>query len=511
MFKFQKAVLGESGISRESIEAFINRLNEALIPMHSILIFHKDKLITEAYYKPYKDDTLHRMFSITKSFVSIAIGLLIDEGKISLEDKIVTYFPDLLPKEVDPWLSELTIRNMLMMRTCYSNTTYTINKTLDWTRSYFEAKPDLPPGRLFHYDTSSAQTMCALVERITGMPLLEYIKKKLAVLDFSEESYVLKDPVGTSIGGSGLMATPMDMMKFGYFLLKKGNIDGKQLISKEYIELATSNLSDTRMLMPVKTEKNGYGMQFWRYDKNGYMCYGMGGQFIIVIPDMELILVTTADTQSVAGGNQVIHTAFIEEIVNKIPKSINNLSNSTNNSEAGIEKSSKNNHASNIYNYSKEEISLHKDFLNNLMLAPLQSMSVKDSKLVRRANGKTYKMKENAQGFDNFCIKFERDYGILNYSLNGLEMSHPFGIGKHIESDFPKYNMHCASSASIIDDNTLYVKIECLDAFLGIVNMEFSFIDNTITVDIRKIEESIFTEYNCLLYGEINCYYSQSM
>lgn len=476
MFALEKSIPNETGINMSSVEGFIKRLNNAQIPMHSILLMHKGKLITEAYYKPYNRDSLHRMFSITKSFVSIAIGLLVDEGAVSLDDKIIKYFPDMLPEKIHPWLEALTIRDMLMMRTCYANTTYVINKTINWTESYFTAVPQLPPGKLFHYDTSSAQTMCALAERITGMPMLDYIKEKLSPLDFSKESFVLKDPVGTSIGGSGLMATSRDILKFGYFLINKGKVDGKQLISPEYIELATSCLSDTRMQMPVKTEHNGYGMQFWRYDNDGYMCYGMGGQFVIVLPKEDLVLVTTADTQGIAGGNQVIHTAFLEEIVAKI--------------------------SSDSCDYTEEDAKNYNDFLSGLSLYPLSSMDISDSALPAGVAGKVYKVINEQSPFDNFSFSFKDDEGIVSYTLNGMPISHPFGIGRHVESDFPKYNMHCASSGSIIDDKTLYIRIECLDAYLGMVHMIFAFDGNNLTIEMKKIEESIFLEYNCLLYAE---------
>ena len=103
------------------------------------------------------------------------------------------------------------------------------------------------------------------------------------------------------MGGSGLVAYPMDMMKFGYFLAHKGNVCGQQLISASYIDMAVSNLSDTCVTAPLPSEAQGYGMQFWRGEKNNYVCYGMGGQFIIVFPDYDLICVTTADTQSIGG------------------------------------------------------------------------------------------------------------------------------------------------------------------------------------------------------------------
>lgn len=305
----------ETGVPSRSICNFINRLSKNGIPMHSILLLHRDKLIAEGYYAPYTADTLHRMFSISKSFTAIAIGLLAEEGRLSLDDKIVTFFPDKVPVDLHPWISSMTIRDMLMMRTCHASTTYKLDMQSDWVESFFTVPPTHPSGKLFHYDTSSAHTLCALVERLTGMPMLTYLKEKLAPLGLSEASYMLCDPFGTSMGGSGLVATPMDLLKFGYFIFHKGNIDGEHLLSASYIEEATSNLTDTCLTAPVRSEACGYGYQFWRNERGGYVCYGMGGQLIIFLPDYDLICVTTADTQGIGGGNQFIYDALYEEIL----------------------------------------------------------------------------------------------------------------------------------------------------------------------------------------------------
>lgn len=163
--------------------------------MHSFLLMRHDTLIAEGYYAPYQKDTLHRMFSISKSFTSIAIGLLEAEGKLSLDDPIVSYFPDKIPANVHPWIAAMTIRDMLMMRTCHAATTYKVDMKSDWVESFFTVPPTHPAGKLFHYDTSSAHTLSALVERLSGMPMLDYLKEKLSVLEFSDESYMLTDPL----------------------------------------------------------------------------------------------------------------------------------------------------------------------------------------------------------------------------------------------------------------------------------------------------------------------------
>ena len=250
---FKKGSPESAGIPSGCVLHFLDRLQKKQVPMHSFLLMRHDTLIAEGYYAPYQKDTLHRMFSISKSFTSIAIGLLEAEGKLSLDDPIVSYFPDKIPANVHPWIAAMTIRDMLMMRTCHAATTYKVDMKSDWVESFFTVPPTHPAGKLFHYDTSSAHTLSALVERLSGMPMLDYLKEKLSVLEFSDESYMLTDPFGVSMGGSGLVALPSDLLKFGYLLSHDGNIDGTQLVSASYIKTPPISLTHaSRHLFQVK-------------------------------------------------------------------------------------------------------------------------------------------------------------------------------------------------------------------------------------------------------------------
>ena len=164
------------------------------------------------------------MFSVTKSFTSIAIGLLQEEGRLSLDDSIVKFFPEYVPdtSEAHPWLLATTIRDMLSMRSCHASTTYDkFSSKTDWVKSFFTVAPTHKPGTVFHYDTSSSHTLCALVEKLTGMKMLDYLRNKvLNEIGFSKEAYCLTDGFGVSMGGSGLMATSRDFMLFALFDLK---------------------------------------------------------------------------------------------------------------------------------------------------------------------------------------------------------------------------------------------------------------------------------------------------
>lgn len=483
MLTIERAFPEQTGISSDCIMQLIRRLEQKQIPMHSLLLMHHDKLICECYYAPCSVNTLHRMFSITKSFTSIAIGLLADEGKLSLEDRIINYFPEKVPANVHPYIADMTIRDMLMMRTCHEKTTYKLNLETDWVESFFTTTPTHPSGTVFHYDTSAAHTLCALAEKLSGMDMLDYIKEKLAPLGFSEESYLLKDPFGVSIGGSGLVATSMDMLKFGIFLKQEGNIEGEQLMSASYIREATSCLTATAVTAPLPSEACGYGMQFWRTQKNGYVCYGMGGQLIIVLPDYDLICVTTADTQGIGGGNQQIYDALYDEIlpyIDAAPVSGGSVS------------------------IAEKQTNYNKFITSRTLYVPRGQTNCP---LSREISGKRYLI-SNSNSFSSMQIDFETENkssataGQFIFEHQGQTYTIVFGMGYPETGILPLYSFHYAASGIWLSDNTLYIRVNIIDSCVGSIHFQFSFQDNRMILFMRKQEESLLNEFTGHLIGK---------
>ena len=472
MLTFEKATPEETGIPSNCIIQFIERLQKRQIPMHSLLLMHHDKLIFEGYYAPCSADSLHRMFSISKNFTSIAIGLLIDEGKIALDDPIIQYFPEKLPDKVHPLIAQMTIRDMLMMRTCHASTTYKVDMSSDWVKSFFTVPPTHPSGTLFHYDTSSPHTLCALVEKLTGGDMLDYIKKKLDILGFSENSYMIKDPFGVSMGGSGLVALPLDMMKFGYFIAHRGFVLGKQLISPFYIDLAVSPLTETCVTAPLPSEAQGYGLQFWRNERNGFTCYGMGGQLIIFLPDYELICVTTADTQTVQGGNQQIYDALYEEILPYIQND--------------------------ALPYEQNAAQHLHDTCASLAVKPLEGAPA--PKTVCEINNKTYSVQTEGSKFQSFCVQFQKNVGTLSFTYQQTPYEIRFGMGTMQTGIFPIYEQKYAASGAWLFDGTLFIKVHIIDAYVGCVQFQLAFQKDELTIFMSKKEESLFHEFKGHLY-----------
>ncbi len=476
MVKIPYASPEEMGVPSVRILNLIKKLDSYKIPMHSILLARHGKLITEAYYGPYDAETLHRMFSVSKSFTSIAIGQLIHLGKLSLTDKIIHYFPDHLPDKIHPFLAEMTLRDMLTMQTCYSATTYKNNPEADWVESFFTTEPTHRPGTAFNYDTSASHTLAALVEKLTGMSLLDFLRASfLTQTGFSQEAYMLQDPFGVSMGGSGLMAKPSDLLIFATLLMNEGQFLDQQLISKDYIKDAISYHCDTRINGPTLEEHQGYGYQFWRIRHNGFACYGMGGQLAICLPEYDLILITTADTQGISGGNQSIYNSLYEEVLPYL-------------SDAPISSDG-------------QDLAQLESYIHGLSIRPLEGAS--DSPLMDELHQQTYLLDPNPSEFTALSLEFQRSgqKGILTLYRDSNQLELTFGLGQMVTSNFPIYNQKCCTSGVWINPHTLYIKSHIIDECIGSVHFHLTFKDNSISLYMKKIEETYFNEFSGYIQG----------
>lgn len=299
------------------------------VPLHSLLIIRDDVLIAEKYFGsscgiPNSKYHLHRMYSLTKSLTSTAVGFLIEDGLVSLDDSIMDYYELLVPSSSDgsntsdrpnassraTYLNPMTIKDLLTMRTCHTKTTYKLDFTKDWVNSFFVTVPTKLPGGDFCYDTSASHVLASLVEKLTRVDMLDYLKTKLCPLEFSKESYIIKDPFGVSVGGSGLMATTRDLAVWAFFVEHHGIINGSPLLNPDYIIQATSRQTVTVPNVEYSFEHNGYGFFFWCGEGNDYFAYGKDGQFVFFSPDSKLIMISTADTSANKSLNQTIYDGF---------------------------------------------------------------------------------------------------------------------------------------------------------------------------------------------------------
>ena len=531
-----------AGISASCIIDALREIDIREVSMHSFLLCKDDCLVAEGYYAPVKKNDLHRMFSVTKSFTSIAIGLLQEEGRLSLDDSIVKFFPEYVPNasEAHPWLIATTIRDMLSMRSCHASTTYDkFSSKTDWVKSFFTVAPTHKPGTVFHYDTSSSHTLCALVEKLTGMKMLDYLRNKvLNEIGFSKEAYCLTDGFGVSMGGSGLMATSRDFMLFALLILNNGKLNGKQYISADYIKESTSFQTATCVTGPVPSESQGYGLQFWIGEHGSIVCYGMGGQLAILLPEYNTAIVTTADTQGYQGGNQVIYDAIFRHILPELekkkapwtPSDEEKLAFEQFMSKLAMRPLNHNKSASESWNNKFENVNdINTSFLTNFR--PIMS-SFGGTYVVKKASDAAEALDKNiinetiwdeisfemSEPLTPSCtgkvslkchvfpsivdstvdspVTFEFGFGALKEGTLNMTTH----MGNRADEPVP-VSMHYAASAEWLSENMLYIRVHLLDTSVGSIHIQAVFGESDITVFLRKQEETLFGEFSGHLYG----------
>lgn len=306
--RFERRNQMKQGLEKR-VRHFMDRIHREDVNLHGFILTIGGREKVKAYYAPFSEGQPHRLYSVSKTMVACAVGMLMEDGKLRLDDHIVDFFRDLLPSEVSPYLLHLTIRDMLRMATCYRKTAYREYIDEDWTKPFFTGKPDHEPGTVFNYDTGNSQVLSSLVKRLSGQEVIDFLQERLfAPLGCEDEIYWLRDPSGQCTGGTGLCMSLRDLNRVALCLSRGG--DG--LIPAWFVKEMQKKKIDT-LLQGNEEERYGYGWQCWR-TRAGWVLYGMGGQLAVLCPEKDAVLCTIADVRLDPCGMQRIYDAFFEEM-----------------------------------------------------------------------------------------------------------------------------------------------------------------------------------------------------
>jgi CubicO group peptidase (beta-lactamase class C family) len=290
------------GISSEAVRDFVAAIDR-LDTMHSFMLVRHGFVIAEGWWKPEAADKPHVLASLSKSFNATAIGLAIEEGKLSLEDPVLKFFPADSPAEVSDHLKAMKVRDLLTMTCGHDIEPKPVGGALSVKQ--FLAHPVLhQPGTHFQYNTMGSYTLSAILTKATSQTTLEFLKSRLFEPLGIEDPEWGSSPEGNSLGGYGLKLCTEDIAKFGQLYLQKGKWNGKQLIPEKWIEQATSKQVRNEQEEHAKLGQDwreGYGFQFWRCTHNAYRGDGAHGQLCVVIPDKGAVIAITADTDAMQG------------------------------------------------------------------------------------------------------------------------------------------------------------------------------------------------------------------
>ncbi len=290
------------GVSSEAIIKFLDAVAESKHELHSFMVLRHGKVVSEGWWKPYAPDLKHTMYSVSKSFTATAIGFAVAEKKISVEDKVTSFFPQDLPAEISPNLEELRVKHLLSMTVGQKpDPSGPVGMSENWVRTFLNTPIVNKPGSEFLYNSAGTYMLSAIVQKVTGQKVIDYLQPRLfgplGIQGIDWET----DPRGINVGGWGLRLKTEDMAKFGQLFLQKGNWNGKQIIPTSWIEEATSAkiLQDPKASQGRKDSSDwlqGYCYQMWRSRNNSYRGDGAYGQFILVLPEKDAVVIITSES-----------------------------------------------------------------------------------------------------------------------------------------------------------------------------------------------------------------------
>lgn len=295
------------GISSASLLAFLDAAEQKVDALHNFILVRHGHIVVEGGWAPYSPAKTHILHSLTKSFTSTAIGFAVTEGKLSVDDPVLKFFPEDVPANPSPELKAMRVRHLLTMSTGHTKADIdafpyrgpAADAHPNLVKAFFAMPITSPPGTKFEYDTAASHILSLIVQKVTGQTEQAYLEPRLfRPLGFQDFVWE-KDFNGTPFGGFGLHMHLEDIAKFGQLYLQKGKWHGQQLLPASWIDEATSKQIDNAHGSDSDWEQ-GYGYQFWRCRHGFYRGDGKNGQFCIVMQQYDTVVAINSGTDDMA-------------------------------------------------------------------------------------------------------------------------------------------------------------------------------------------------------------------
>jgi CubicO group peptidase (beta-lactamase class C family) len=284
------------GISSAAILSFVEEAEKKIHDLHSLMLLRHGHLVASGWWSPYAAERPHMLYSLSKSLTSTAVGLAIAEGRLSVQDKVLSFFPEESPVEVSENLAAMRVHHLLSMSTGHTEDTLGyLFQCADgnWVKAFLALPVPCAPGTHFLYNTGATYMLSAILQKLTGGKLLDYLQQRLfAPLGITGATWE-SCPRGINTGGFGLSIKTEDIARFGQLYLQRGLWQGRRIIPESWVAQATA-----RQISNGSAENNdwqqGYGYQFWRCRHGAYRGDGAFGQYCIVMPDQDAVLAITS-------------------------------------------------------------------------------------------------------------------------------------------------------------------------------------------------------------------------
>lgn len=476
----------DEGVRSADILRLINFIEDNKINIHSLMLLRHGRVIAEGYVPPFDKSFLHRLYSATKTYVAVAVGMLVTEGKLKTSDRILDFFPEYDTDEVPEFMRECTVEHALMMSTPHLPVKPSENATRD---NPYAAPCHKPSGALFAYN-DGADILTRVVERVSGMELVEYMRPLFDKLGIGKMTRCIKDCNGGAWGGSGMLSTTEDFARFSLFIHNLAEMDGEQLIDREYMELMTSKRSESNVARNSYSPlvAGGYGYLTW-ITPDAVCMRGMGAQEAYCFRDKELIFICNGDTMTDGDFADIrlydaVKYLIYDNITEPMPPS-----------------------------QDTEELARKLDSLS------MPSYGAPKSSMAEAVSGKRWALEKNPMGWKWVEFDFADSSGSITYENSRGVKTVNFGLGEHICTTFPERHYYDAQRgvpsgrelnaltvAEWIEENKLLLRIYITDVSFGSIFALVSFKDGMITMQLNKRGEFILEDYGGWAIGNVANY-----
>lgn len=385
------------GIASSAVLSFVEAADREVDAIHSFMLVRHGHVVAEGWWSPYAAGVAHRMFSVSKSFTASAIGMVIAEGMLGLDDPILRFFPESAPARPSENLQAMRVRDLLTMST--GQRVEHVEKIALLARDHLTAAfLDLPvdhkPGTLFVYNTPATYVLSALVQKVTGMTMLDYLGPRLfAPLGIEQPTWAASSE-GVTLGGIGLSLRTEDIARFGQLYLRQGNWQGRTVIPAPWVAAATARQMSNGS-NPDSDWEQGYGYQFWRGRHGSYRGDGAFGQFCIVMPREDAVVAITGGTRNMQGVMNLVWDKLLPAMQEGAPQS-----------DPGTHEA------------------LERKLAGLTLRGPRGSA---ESGATRQVSGKTYIFPSNPQNIDAIAMEFRGEDATL--VVSGLGKEHRIECG----------------------------------------------------------------------------------
>jgi hypothetical protein len=321
--KLPRSTPEAEGVDSQGILDFLEAIGASKHEFHSFMMVRHGRVIAEGWWSPYRAEFNHTLYSLSKSFTSTAIGLAVTDGKLTVEDPVISFFPDDLPAKVSDHLGALRVKHLLTMSVGHAeDSTPVITKEQDWVRTFLALPIKNEPGSIFLYNSGATYMLSAIVQKATGQKVVDYLTPRLfAPLDIEDMTWETC-PHGINTGGWGLSVRTEGLAKFAQLYLQRGTWQGRPLLPANWVEEATSFKiqqpgADLERLKKESDWHQGYCYQFWRCRHNAFRGDGAFGQYAIVMPDQNAVVAITSESADMHGELNLVWRHLLPAIKEK--------------------------------------------------------------------------------------------------------------------------------------------------------------------------------------------------